>query len=278
MADSSTKWIINQDTLIAIANAIREKTGKSESIAVPDLAEEILKISTAVELTGDATPEEVLFGKTFYSNDAHNKLTGEILTYNGEIEDVLAALFGGSANNPVLKAYSGETTDLISDATTNIDILKEYNLENAKVIDIASDTVGTILLDVSTLGKVGDKIILIHQDATEDWEILYDGLIPYTKEITITLNNSGPVIYVTSATFKINTYLTEVSPDVNNPTTISIGCGTSLFFSKTENYELPDDVIVHNAKYKWDKSTGTLFIFNAKKDVKVIITGTKSTQ
>lgn len=68
------------DTKSAIGNAIVNKGGTiTESTPFYSYASEIDNISTGSVLTGDATVNDVLIGKTFYSSDANTILTGQSL-------------------------------------------------------------------------------------------------------------------------------------------------------------------------------------------------------
>lgn len=75
--------IINKETLVDIADAIREKTGNLAKIQVGQLADEIEKIQvgegTLPNLSNPAAASDALAGKEFIDQEG-NKVTGTIAT------------------------------------------------------------------------------------------------------------------------------------------------------------------------------------------------------
>lgn len=90
------KYLISDEKLTDIGNAIREKTGKTDLIPVDQMDEEISSIQVGVD-TSDATaaPGELLVGKTAYVNE--QKITGTMAN-NGAVSQSLNA--GGSYTIP----------------------------------------------------------------------------------------------------------------------------------------------------------------------------------
>lgn len=75
--------------------------------------------------------------------------------------------------------------------------------------------------------------------------------------------------------YSITTALTNVVATTSNPTTITEGLSASLAFTASSGYELPDSVTVSGATYNWDKSSGTLTLYNPVGDVSVTVTAVK---
>lgn len=90
------KYLITDEKLTDIGDAIREKTGKTDLIPVEQMDEEIRSIQVGVD-TSDATaaPGELLVGKTAYVNE--QKITGTMVD-NGAVSQNLNA--GGSYTIP----------------------------------------------------------------------------------------------------------------------------------------------------------------------------------
>lgn len=83
------KYVIEDTTLIGIADAIREKEGSTAAIPVPGMKQRILDIQTGIDTSdATATEPEVTEGETFYANG--EKKTGTMPKIAG-IETELAA-------------------------------------------------------------------------------------------------------------------------------------------------------------------------------------------
>ena len=79
--------LIQDSTLVAIADAIREKTGKTNKILPSNMSSEISTISSSESATNidtsdaTATSDDIILDKTAYVNG--EKITGNIMRFNG---------------------------------------------------------------------------------------------------------------------------------------------------------------------------------------------------
>lgn len=74
---------LEEESLVNIANAIRNKTSKTESLSIDSMPSEILSIETGVDTTdANASATDLLLDKTAYVNGV--KITGTITSKEGE--------------------------------------------------------------------------------------------------------------------------------------------------------------------------------------------------
>lgn len=120
------KYLITDEKLTDIGDAIREKTGKTDLIPVDQMDEEIRSIQVGVD-TSDATaaPGELLVGKTAYVNE--QKITGTMAD-NGAVSQNLNA--GGSYTIPA-GYHNGQ-------GKVNANSLASQTSGTAAAVDIAS--------------------------------------------------------------------------------------------------------------------------------------------
>ena len=111
--------VINKETLIDIADAIREKTGNLAKIQVGQLANEIEKIQigggTLPNLSSPASIDEVLSGKEFINQDGSKKIG--TMPNNGTISSSMDGITTKSIAIP--KGYTDGGTVSLDDTIDN---------------------------------------------------------------------------------------------------------------------------------------------------------------
>lgn len=85
-------------------------------------------------------------------------------------------------------------------------------------------------------------------------------------------NNSNAIEY-NYGVYNITTNLTNVTANASNPTTVSTVASSTLTFTASTGYNLPDNVTVTGAEFTWTKSSGTLVLSNPTGAVSVTIAG-----
>lgn len=85
-------------------------------------------------------------------------------------------------------------------------------------------------------------------------------------------DNSNVVEY-NYAVYSITTNLTGVTANASNPTTVSTVASSTLTFTASTGYNLPDNVTVTGAEFTWTKSSGTLVLSNPTSNVSVTVAG-----
>ncbi len=86
-------------------------------------------------------------------------------------------------------------------------------------------------------------------------------------------SDSSNVVKYNYASYNITTNLTNVTANASNPTTVSILASSTLTFTASTGYNLPDNVNVTGAEFTWTKSSGTLVLSNPTGAVSVTVAG-----
>ena len=139
-------------------------------------------------------------------------------------------------NNLATKDFvNGKISDLINGAPEALDTLKEI-----------SDALKN---DPDVINALFEKI---------------DGLQSLIE------NNPTPPIYTT---YTIQCNLTNITQDVNNDSIILSGGSTTLTFIPNDGYELPNEITVIGSSYTYNKSAGTLNLYNPTQNIIITMKG-----
>lgn len=86
-------------------------------------------------------------------------------------------------------------------------------------------------------------------------------------------SDSSNMVEYNYASYSITTNLTNVTANASNPTTVSTVASSTLTFTASTGYNLPDNVTVTGAEFTWTKSSGTLVLSNPTGNVSVTVAG-----
>lgn len=86
-------------------------------------------------------------------------------------------------------------------------------------------------------------------------------------------SDSSNVVEYNYGVYNITTNLTNVTANASNPTTVSTVASSTLTFTASTGYNLPDNVTVTGAEFTWTKSSGTLVLSNPTGAVSVTVAG-----
>ena len=86
-------------------------------------------------------------------------------------------------------------------------------------------------------------------------------------------SDSSNVVEYNYASYSITTNITNVTANASNPTTVSTVASSTLTFTASTGYNLPDNVTVTGAEFTWTKSSGTLVLSNPTGNVSVTVAG-----
>ena len=149
------KYVIEDTTLIGIADAIREKEGSIAAVPVLGMRQRILDIQTGIDTSDATTTEpEVVAGETFYAD--------------------------GEKKTGTMPKITGITTELAAGESMDIDLGYHDGTGKVKAKDLASQTVGDgVAADIRTGKKVwvnGEEVTGIMPDhnldnTTVEWRL-----------------------------------------------------------------------------------------------------------
>lgn len=191
---------------------------------------------------GTATNAQLLNGYIAYSNGV--KLTGTIQNYTGETQKMVDVLPGGTATNVVITTYTAAEQDALKTELTTAETFTEEELEDAVIINVSGDSTGTVILDVSELGNVGDSIKLVHKKSNNSWEVLFDGVIPADKKVEVTFSSFSPVVGCKLTTYVVSGTVTNMTASPALPTTAVSGKSTTIEFNPATGYTAPNTITV----------------------------------
>ena len=86
-------------------------------------------------------------------------------------------------------------------------------------------------------------------------------------------SDSSNAVEYNYASYNITTNLTNVTANASNPTTVSTLASSTLTFTASTGYNLPDNVTVTGAEFTWTKSSGTLVLSNPTGNVSATVAG-----
>ena len=150
-------------------------------------------------------------------------------------------------------SISGKTLTITNDGR-NTSYVTNYKVYNGSTL---LTTITATTLDLTTV---------ITANGTYNISVIATGT-GYTDS-----NNSNVVEY-NYGVYSITTNLTNVSANASNPTTVSTVASSTLTFTASTGYNLPDNVTVTGAEFTWTKSSGTLVLSNPTGAVSVTVAG-----
>lgn len=150
-------------------------------------------------------------------------------------------------------SISGKTLTITNDGRNGLHVTNYKVYNGSTLLTTITDTT----LDLTTV---------ITANGTYNISVIATGT-GYTDS-----DNSNVVEY-NYAVYSITTNLTNVSANASNPTTVSTVSSSTLTFTASTGYNLPDNVTVTGAEFTWTKSSGTLVISNPTGNVSVTVAG-----
>ncbi len=150
-------------------------------------------------------------------------------------------------------SISGKTLTITNDGRNGSKVTN-YKVYNGSTL---LTTITATTLDLTTV---------ITENGTYNISVIATGT-GYTDS-----DNSNVVEYDYAA-YSITTNLTNVTANASNPTTVSTVSSSTLTFTASTGYNLPDNVTVTGATGSWTKSSGTLVLSNPTGSVSVTVAG-----
>ena len=150
-------------------------------------------------------------------------------------------------------SISGKTLTITNDSRNGSHVTN-YKVYNGSTL---LTTITTTTLDLTTV---------ITANGTYNISVIATGT-GYTD------SNNSNVIEYNYGVYNITTNLTNVTANASNPTTVSTVASSTLTFTASTGYNLPDNVTVTGAEFIWTKSSGTLVLSNPTGAVSVTVAG-----
>lgn len=211
-------------------------------------------IKNKVKILNSSKAEAVIGITSAFIGDTNGKAK-EVTAYvhdginwhdlNGEI--ILSKLY-----TPKI-SISGKTLTITNDGR-NSDKVTNYKVYNGSTL---LTTITATTLDLTTV---------ITTNGTYNISVIATGT-GYTD------SDSSNVVEYNYASYSITTNLTNVTANASNPTTVSTVASSTLTFTASTGYNLPDNVTVTGAEFTWTKSSGTLVLSNPTGNVSITVAG-----
>ena len=211
-------------------------------------------IKNKVKILNSSKAEAVIGITSAFIGDANGKAK-EVTAYvhdgvnwhdlNGEI--ILSKLYAPKIS------ISGKTLTITNDGRNGSKVTN-YKIHNGSTL---LTTITATTLDLTTV---------ITTNGTYNISVIATGT-GYTD------SDSSNVVEYNYASYSITTNLTNVTANASNPTTVSTVASSTLTFTASTGYNLPDNVTVTGAEFTWTKSSGTLVLSNPTGNVSVTVAG-----
>lgn len=183
MSDSNIKILADRQDLVAVANAIRQKAGKTEELSLSGMIATINGIQTGVdlpELTNEGTASELFAGKELI-DDEGNIVTGtftidnELSAQDTLISQIQTALAGkASASEPVLQ------TKTVTPTTSAQNVVPDSGYDGLSKVTVNAMPTATQATPSISISSSG----LITASATQTAGYVAAGTKSGTKQLT----------------------------------------------------------------------------------------------
>lgn len=122
---------------------------------------------------------------------------GKILLADGKLmvasSPQVRVVPGGSASGVSLSKYPAQQEDSYKQELVDSGEFTAEEMSEVTLLNITGTSAGTVRLDVSELGNVGDDIKIMHKKST-GWESLYDDKIPSDYIVEVNLTEFSPIV------------------------------------------------------------------------------------